>query len=278
MVFAADISAPHAPIGIDHTDAPAVEDQLACMGGDSIDIVLETRGGLVEAVEGIVKLVRKKYERVGMIVPGCAKGAGTVLAMSGDDILMGLASSLGPIDGQVQLASGRRLSAGALLEGVEKIKAEAERAGRLSPAYIPILQNVSAGDIQRCESVRALSRRLAAKWLAEYRLKSWDRHSDGRAVAGEERRGRAGEIAAALCSRSEWLTYDRSIKIDDLERLRVGAVNYDDDAGLSDAIGRYYALLRFSFELSSAYKIFETRGSHLYRFLTPGQAEGRGAR
>lgn len=272
MVFAADISAPHAPIGIDYTDIPAVQDQLENMGGDGIDIVLETPGGLGSAVEGIVKRVRKKYESVGMIIPGYAKGTGTVFAMAGDEILMGSASSLGPIDGQIQSANGKRFSAGSFLGGLEKIKSEAEKAGRLTPAYIPILQNISPGEIQNCVNVQAFSRHLVAEWLAEYKFKFWDRHSDGREVTAEERRGRAGKIAATLCSQSEWLTHDRSIKIGDLERLRVKVVNYDDDAGLSDAITRYYTLLRMSFEASSAYKIFETPSSQIYRFLAPGRA------
>ena len=45
-VLAADLSARHAPIGIDHADIAAVQDQLADMAGDGIDIVLETPGGL----------------------------------------------------------------------------------------------------------------------------------------------------------------------------------------------------------------------------------------
>ena len=272
LVFAADISARHAPIGIDHTDIAAVQDQLANMAGDSIDIVLETPGGLGEVVEDIVKIVREKYERVGMIVPGHAKSAGTILAMAGDEILMGRASSLGPIDGQIQLAGGMRLSAGAFLEGIAKIKSEAERAGRLTPAYIPILQNISPDEIQSCENVQTFSRHLVAEWLAEYKFKFWNRHSDGRAVTKEERRKRAGEVASALCSRSKWLTRDRSIKMGDLEKLRVKVVNYDDKADLSDAITRYYTLLRISFEMSSAYKIFETPSSQIYRYLGSGRA------
>ena len=242
------------------------------MAGDGIDIVLETPGGLGEAVEYIVRIVREKYERVGVIVPGCAKSAGTILAMAGDEILMGRASSLGPIDGQVQAAGGMRLSAGALLEGIAKIKSEAERAGRLTPAYIPILQNITPGEIQDCKDMQAHSRRLAAEWLAEYNFKSRNRRGGGRAAAAEERRRRADEAASALCSRSRWLTRDRSIKIRDLEKLGVNAVSYDDRAELSDAIARYYALLRISFEVSFAYKIFETPSSQTCRFLGPGGA------
>ena len=272
VVFAADISARHAPIGIDYTDIVAVQDQLANMAGDSIDIVLETPGGLGEVVEDIVKIVREKYERVGMIVPGYAKSAGTIFAMAGDEILMGRASSLGPIDGQLQLASGMRFSADAFLEGIAKIKSEAEKAGRLTPAYIPILQNISPGEIQNCENIQAFSRHLVAEWLAKYKFKFWNQHSDGRTVTKEERRKRADEVASTLCSQSKWLTHDRSIKMGDLEKLRVKVVNYDDKADLSDAITRYYTLLRMSFEMSSAYKIFETPSSQIYRYLGPGGA------
>lgn len=73
LVFAADISASHAPTGIDYTDIIAVQDQLANMDGNNIDIVLETPGGFGAVVEDVVKLVREKYESVGMIVPGYAE-------------------------------------------------------------------------------------------------------------------------------------------------------------------------------------------------------------
>ena len=165
-----------------------------------------------------------------------------------------------------------RLSAGALLEGIEKIKSEAERAGRLTPAYIPVLHNITPDEIQDWKNVQAHSRRLAAKWLAEYNFKSRNRRGSGRAAAAEELRRRAGEAASALCSRPRWLTRDRSIKIRDLEKLGVNVVNYDNRAELSDAIARYYALLRISFEVSSAYKIFETTSSQTCRFLGPGRA------
>ena len=120
LVFASDLSKGRAPIGIEYTDLLAVQDQLENLSGQAIDIVLETPGGLGEVVEDIVSLVRGRYEKVGMIVPGYAKSAGTIFAMAGDEILMGKGSALGPIDGQLQLANGKRFSADAFLEGLEK--------------------------------------------------------------------------------------------------------------------------------------------------------------
>ena len=121
LVFAADFSEPRAPTSIDYTDILPVQDQLSNLSGESIDIILETPGGIGEVVEDIVKQIRNKYDYVGMIIPGWSKSAGTIFAMAGDEILMGDTSGLGPIDAQI-FAKGKKFSADAFLEGLDKIK------------------------------------------------------------------------------------------------------------------------------------------------------------
>ncbi|MBK8352706.1 MAG: Clp protease ClpP, partial [Saprospirales bacterium] len=101
----------------------AIQDQLSNLNGKSIDIILETGGGIAEVVEDIVRILRSKYDNVGIIIPGTAKSAGTILSMAADEILMGTGSSLGPIDAQI-ITQSKRFSADAFLEGLEKIKAD----------------------------------------------------------------------------------------------------------------------------------------------------------
>ena len=141
LVYASDLTKGNAAISIDYSDLLPFQDQLANLKGKSIDIILETPGGFAEVVEDLVKLVRNKYEKVGIIVPGYAKSAGTIFAMAGDEILMGSMSALGPIDAQI-VANNKRFSAEAFLEGLEKIKKEVIKEGKLNPAYITILQNI----------------------------------------------------------------------------------------------------------------------------------------
>ena len=112
---------------------------------------------------------------------------------------------------------------------------------------------------------------MVTEWLARYKFKYWDKHSDGRDVTEEERCSRAKEIATDLCSQSRWLTHGRSIKIDDLEKLKVKITDYSKNAKLNEVITRYYTLLRMSFESSTIYKIFETADSQIYRFMAPVQ-------
>lgn len=268
LVIAADLTK-NAPVSIDYTDILAVNDQLQNLSGKAIDIILETPGGLAEVVEDIVNLIRDRYERVGIIIPGYAKSAGTIFTMAGDEILMGDTSALGPIDAQIILGNGKRYSAHAFLEGIEKIKKTVDETKKLNATYIPILQNISPGEIQHCENAQCFSKSLVMDWLAKYKFKFWEKHSDGRPVTAEDRSKRAEEIASELTSQSKWLTHGRSIKIKDLEELRIKIIDYSKMPDLNDAITRYYTLLRMTFESTMIYKIFETQTSQIYRHLMP---------
>ena len=276
LVYASDLTKGNAAISIDYSDLLPFQDQLANLKGKSIDIILETPGGFAEVVEDLVKLVRNKYEKVGIIVPGYAKSAGTIFAMAGDEILMGSMSALGPIDAQI-VANNKRFSAEAFLEGLEKIKEEVIKEGKLNPAYIPILQNISPGEIQHCENVQNFSKKLVTEWLTKYKFKYWDKHNTtGKPVTEKEKKKRATEIAATLCRQSKWFTHGRSIKIDDFEEMRLKITDFSDQKELNEAIVRYYTLLRMSFE-TNIYKIFETVESQIYRFaVAPGQRPPEG--
>jgi len=138
LVFAADLTKGNAPISISFPDLLPIKDQLSNINGDAIDLILETPGGQGEVAEDIVRLLRDKFKSVGVIIPGWAKSAGTLIAMAGDEILMEPASAIGPIDAQLSW-QGKVFSAEALLEGMKKIKKEVTSTGVLNKAYIPML-------------------------------------------------------------------------------------------------------------------------------------------
>lgn len=268
LVFAADLNKGAAPISISYADILPFQDQLANLSGPAIDVILETPGGSGEVTEDLVRLLRAKYESLAVIVPGWAKSAGTILAMAADEILMGPASALGPIDAQL-FWQGKIFSADALLEGFEKIKAEVISTGVLNKAYIPILQGISPGELQSAENALAFAKVLVTGWLAKYKFRDWVAHkSTGKPVTDEERGARAEEIAANLCDHQRWLVHGRSIKLDDLVAMRLRVTDYSKTPDLSDAIQRYHTLLQMTFA-SSIYKVFETPSSQIYRFIAP---------
>lgn len=95
LVYAADLMK-RAPVSIDYTDILAFEDQLSSITSETLVVILETPGGFGEVVEDLVSLIRKKYKKLIVIIPGYAKSAGTIFAMSADEIYMGITSALGP--------------------------------------------------------------------------------------------------------------------------------------------------------------------------------------
>jgi hypothetical protein len=194
------------------------------------------------------------------------------MATAADEILMGSLSALGPIDAQLTW-QGKNFSAHALLEGMEKIKREVTDTGKLSLAYVPILQNISPGELQSTENAQKFARVLVGEWLARYKFKNWDTHSsDGRPVTDGDKTGRADEIADTLCDHGRWLTHARSIKIKDLEEMRLKVTDFSKIPELADAIHRYYTLLQMSFS-SQIYKIIETPSSQIYRFISPASPQ-----
>lgn len=264
LVYASDLTK-NAPTLIDYSDILLFQDQLSNLSGEKIDIIIETPGGFAEVVEDLVRIIRNRYQQFSVIVPGYAKSAGTIFTMAADEILMGSMSALGPIDAQIMF-NNKKFSADAFLEGLEKIKEEVLKVGKLNPAYIPILQNISPGEIQHCENAQNFSKQLVHRWLAEYKFKDWKVHSStGAPVTDQEKVDRALQIADELCKHSNWLTHGRSIKINDLEKLKLRITDYSKDPTLNEAITRYYTLLRMSFD-TNIYKICETINSQIYRF------------
>lgn len=268
LVYAADLNKTQAPIFITYADLLPINDQLANLEGDALDVILETGGGSGEIAEDIVDLLHDKYEDVAVIVPGTAKSAGTLMVMAADEILMEPASSLGPIDAQIQW-QGKVFSADALLEGMDAIKKEVTKTGVLNKAYIPILQGISPGELQSADNALEFAKKLVTSWLVKYKFKDWTTHrSTGEPVTEDERKRRAAEIAGQLCDHRTWLTHGRSIKLRHLEEMRVKITDYSGNAELAEAIRRYHTLLQMSFS-TNIYKLFETTASQIYRFQQP---------
>lgn len=267
LVFASALTKARAPITIDYDDIVPINDQISNLAGDKIDIILETPGGYAEIAEQIVEYVRGKFNDVAFIIPGAAMSAGTIMAVAGDDILMSPLSSLGPIDAQI-LQQGKRFSADAFLEGLNKIKEEVTNSGVLNKAYIPILQNVSPGEIQSAQNALEFSKTLVTGWLSKYKFKNWQTHSTtGKPVTEDDKKKRASEIAKQLCNHSLWKTHGRSITLKHLRDMKLKIADYTENSNLSDAIQRYFTLLKMFFDETNIFKVYETPESQIYRHI-----------
>lgn len=210
----------------------------------TLAVILGTPGGVVEVVERIVRVLRHHYDQVKFVIPDRAMSAGTVLAMSGDDILMDYHSCLGPIDPQLQI--GDRLVPA--LSYLSKFDAliEKSRNEALSTAEMVLLQKLDLAELHRFELARDLSIDLIKKWLTSHKFKDWSvTETQGTPVTPEMREERASSIARQLNDHERWLTHARGIDMQTLrEDLQLKIEDFGTKPDLKKAIWDYFWFLR----------------------------------
>jgi len=208
-----------------------------------VDLMLHSPGGDIDAAEKIVYMCREGASGFRVIVPEYAKSAATLIALASDEVVMGIASELGPIDAQLQGPGpgGARFqtSAQSFIDEFERIKHEVDEAGSLSPAYFPLLEGLNLGFMKM-----ERSERFAQKWLNRYMLKD-----DPDAAA---------KLAADLCDVKKWLSHGVVIDATEAEKLGIKVVKLKQDDPLWQRIWYLHCCYGVLFRQSGVCKIYES--------------------
>src|SRR6266700_2139216 len=97
-----DSMPPRAPNFIDLSDVDGFTDLVNSITNSSkIDILLHSPGGRPDATERIVQILRNRFEDINFLIPHSAYSAATMMALSGNKIIMHPSATLGPIDPQI---------------------------------------------------------------------------------------------------------------------------------------------------------------------------------
>lgn len=72
-----------------------------------IDVILHSNGGYMEAAFSIIEFLRQRFDKVTFLIPLTARSSATLMAMSGDEIVMTPESCLGPYDVQMSIKDGK---------------------------------------------------------------------------------------------------------------------------------------------------------------------------
>jgi len=91
---------------INHTDPDDLSEILLGVTSPEMDLLIQTPGGNVDATEKIISVLKYRFKHYRVIVPSWAKSAGTVIALSSNEIVLGVNSELGPIDPQLRTPQG----------------------------------------------------------------------------------------------------------------------------------------------------------------------------
>lgn len=265
FVYVAAIGKPIPGVELVQDDYYIINDMLSGKNGASFEMYIETPGGSGETAEEIVESLHSKFELVSYVVSAEAKSAGTIIVLSGDEILMTETGSLGPIDAQIRI--GRSVtSAYDYMEWVESKREEAVKAGALNPFDAIMVAQITPGELGGVNHSLKFAQDLVVKWLVQYKFKNWKVTETRKVPVTEEmKKQRAADIAAELTNHSKWRSHGRSLKIEDLERIGLKITGVDTDKELADIVYRIQTVCRLIIQSTTTYKIFATEDNKIFR-------------
>ncbi|MBO4871569.1 MAG: hypothetical protein J5565_06275 [Muribaculaceae bacterium] len=128
-----------------------------------LDLILHTPGGEIAATESIVAYLKKMFNNdIRAIVPQISMSAGTMIAMSCKEIIMGHQSSLGPIDPQLNGVACQTVI-DEFRRAVSEVKSNPASLGLWQKIY----GKLNPTFLTACEDTLTWSETLATKWIQE---------------------------------------------------------------------------------------------------------------
>ena len=126
-----------------------------------LDLLLHTPGGDIAATESLVDYLYSMFNKdIRVIIPQISMSAGTMIALSSKEIIMGKHSNLGPIDPQMG-----GVACQAILEEFQ----EAKKDVALNSDYALLWQNIIGKYhptfLLSCKQAIEWSREMVSKWL-----------------------------------------------------------------------------------------------------------------
>lgn len=217
--------------------------------GSEVDVLLHSPGGEAEATESIVEILRDRFSHIRFIVPNVAKSAATMLAMSGDQLLLDERSELGPTDPQMIFAQEGRIivaPAQAIKDQFKTAQDEINGDPQKLPAWVPILGWYGPALLAQCDNLLTLSKELVSKWLEKYMF-----------VGDKKAKQKAERIAEYLANHNNFHSHSRRVGIADLQGLDVNILDMRSNPELHETVRDLYTAISLTFSNTNAYKIVE---------------------
>jgi hypothetical protein len=260
-------------VGIDFADKDGFREAATGLSADAVDVLLHSPGGSAEAAESIVKMLRSHFKSIRFIVPDIAKSAATMLALSGDAILMDACAELGPIDPQFQIPRGDGsvvMAPGqAIIDQFDAMEKKIKADPRSLPVHIPILQIYAPSLYQQAKNAIALSKNLVKEWLSTYMFAE---------KKPAERARLASAVARYLGDHNKFKSHAKGVRLEDFRSVNalrpVEVSDLADDGELQSLIRGLHYAIGFTFNMSTTLKIFEnSEGRAMIRHMRMVQVQ-----
>ncbi len=207
-----------------------------------LDLILHTEGGEIAVTESLVNYLRQMFgKNIRAIVPQIAMSAGTMIALSCKEILMGKHSSLGPIDPQYG-----NLSAHAVIEEFYRANKELTKIKVSEPMWQLIIAKYGPTLVGECEKSIKWADRAVRGWLQDC---MFDGDNDPKV--------KIDKIMSELADHTFTLSHARRISIDRVRELGINVIALEDHQDMQEAVMNIHHTCMITLERSNAFKLIE---------------------
>lgn len=218
---------------------------LDCENG--LDLVLHTPGGSPMAAEAIVKYLRSKFgKNIRVIVPHMAMSAGTMIACSAKEIIMGKQSSLGPIDPQLN-----GIPAYSIQSEFEDAKLDLANGTQNYNYWRLLLSKYPAAYVKMAMDAIALSDTLLREWLGSCMLED---------AASETIEKVCNSLNEHVDSKAHARHFDASF----CKSIGLHIIDLEADQRLQDAVLSVHHCYVHTFASTAAVKIIENQNGKAF--------------
>lgn len=209
-----------------------------------LDLVLHTPGGDIAAAESLVRYLRSMFgTNMRAIVPQLAMSAGTMIACSCREIVMGLHSSLGPIDPQL----GGRPAHG-IVQEFKRATVDIETKPATAPLWQQIISRYPPTLIGECEKAIKWSETVVKEWLETGMFK--------RSPKAKEK---AEQVVQELGDPLLTLSHSRHIDFDAAKAVGLKVVPLEKDDDIQNAFLTVHHACMLTMSATSAVKLVENQ-------------------
>jgi len=207
-----------------------------------LDLLLHTPGGDIAATESLVDYLRRMFGKdIRAFIPQIAMSAGTMIACSCKEIIMGKQSNIGPIDPQFN-----GIPAHGVLAEFEKALKEIKKDPSSIPIWQTVVKKYHPTFIGACQNAIDWSTNIVTSWLESNMF-------DGETNAREK----ANKIVKQLGSHKDTKTHARHIHINEAKGLglKIKSLESDFDDDFQDTVLTVHHAFMHTFANSPSIRI-----------------------